>query len=146
MFGVHTGTVPNDRDFAHIEKRKDFTQCMFQVTVGEKIREACPKKPFDVKPPSHPMKTGKFSDFSSLVQQHTRRKIRLLYEMHWYFDQQGCVDEFCSTGTKNHLEKSDKDEHETRYLTSNGIWLSYHTTRIFAGYCLLKHKCRFMQP
>ena len=59
--------LPNDRDFAHIEKRKDSALVHVPSDWEKVVREACPKKPFDVKPMES-------SDFSSLVQQHTRRK------------------------------------------------------------------------
>ena len=61
--------LPNDRDFAHIEKRKG-SACVYVPGDREEVREACPKKPFDVKP----MELSEFFKFCSLVQQYTHRK------------------------------------------------------------------------
>ena len=62
--------LPNDRDFAHIEKRKDSAQVYIPAHWETVIREACVSKPFNVAP----MDSTKFLSFSDLLKQHTQRK------------------------------------------------------------------------
>ena len=62
--------LPNDRDFAHIEKRKG--SAIVHVPEGWKkiVEEACPKKPFNVVT----MDLSHFNDYADVVKQHTQRK------------------------------------------------------------------------
>ena len=53
--------LPNDRDFAHIEKRKASAYVYVPQNWEEVIREACIKNPFNVVP----MQTSNFLDFSN---------------------------------------------------------------------------------
>ncbi len=62
--------LPNDRDFAHIEKRKDSARVYVPADWEVVVREARPRTPFDVKP----MESSQFLDFSELSKQYTRRK------------------------------------------------------------------------
>ena len=62
--------LPNDRDFSHIEKRKD-TAVVYLPSDWEKVvEEACLQKPFTV----HRMSQDEFLDYSELMTQHSQRK------------------------------------------------------------------------
>ena len=62
--------LPNDRDFAHIEKRKDGVRVCVPAEWEGVVREACPRKPFNVVA----MKSSKFVDFTEQTKQYTQRK------------------------------------------------------------------------
>ena len=62
--------LPNDRDFAHIEKRKESARVYVPADWEAVVRDARPRTPFDVKP----MESSHFLDFSELTKQYTRRK------------------------------------------------------------------------
>lgn len=62
--------LPNDRDFAHIEKRKESARVYVPADWEAVVRDARPRTPFDVKP----MQSSHFLDFSELTKQYTRRK------------------------------------------------------------------------
>ena len=62
--------LPNDRDFAHIEKCKDGARVCVPADWEEIVQKACPKKPFDVVA----METSKFVDFTEQTKQYTQRK------------------------------------------------------------------------
>ena len=62
--------LPNDRDFAHIEKRKDGARVYVPSDWEKIVREARPKHPFDV----IPMTSPDFLDFSQVTKQFTHRK------------------------------------------------------------------------
>ena len=62
--------LPNDRDFAHIEKRKSSARVYVPGDWEAVVRTACSVVPFDV----NPMEACKFLDFSELSQQYTHRK------------------------------------------------------------------------
>ena len=59
--------LPNDRDFMHIEKRKESARVYVAELV---VREARPLSPFTVVP----MEASKFLDFAELSKQYTHRK------------------------------------------------------------------------
>ena len=65
-----TTYLPNDRDFAHIEKRKDGVRVCVPAEWEGVVREACPRKPFNVVA----MKSSKFVDFTEQTKQYTQRK------------------------------------------------------------------------
>ena len=62
--------LPNDRDFAHIEKRKDSARVYVPTDWELVVREARPTSPFIVVP----MEASKFFDFTELSEQYTHRK------------------------------------------------------------------------
>ena len=62
--------LPNDRDFSHIEKRKDTAVVYLPSDWETVVKEACLRKPYTVKQ----METSMFHDFSNLTKQHTQRK------------------------------------------------------------------------
>jgi len=62
--------LPNDRDFSHIEKRKGSATVYVPEGWKKIVKEACPKKPYDV----HTMDSSLFRDFTGIVKQHTQRK------------------------------------------------------------------------
>ena len=62
--------LPNDRDFSHIEKRKDTALVYIPSQWEEIVQKACHQKPYIVKK----MVASGFKDFSNLVKQHTKRK------------------------------------------------------------------------
>ena len=62
--------LPNDRDFAHIEKRKESARVYVPKDWELVVREARPLSPFTVVP----MESSKFLDFAELSKQYTHRK------------------------------------------------------------------------
>ena len=62
--------LPNDRDFAHIEKRKASSKVFVPTDWEKVVREACITKPFNV----IPMESPKFLNFTEMTKQHTHRK------------------------------------------------------------------------
>ena len=62
--------LPNDRDFSHIEKKKDTAVVYIPTHWEELVRKVCRQKPYTVKS----MVGSEFKDFSDLVEQHTRRR------------------------------------------------------------------------
>ena len=62
--------LPNDRDFAHIEKRKESARVYVPKDWELVVREARPMSPFTV----IPMDASKFVDFTELSEQYTHRK------------------------------------------------------------------------
>ena len=62
--------LPNDRDFAQIEKRKAGAKVLLPEQWEEIIREACPAKPFNIER----MSTEKMLDFAPLTKHFTMRK------------------------------------------------------------------------
>ena len=62
--------LPNDRDFAQIEKHKGSARVYVPTDWEVVVREACPRSPFNVVP----MEATKFLDFKELTQQYTHRK------------------------------------------------------------------------
>lgn len=62
--------LPNDRDFAHIEKRKDSARVYVPADWEKVVREARPAHPFNVVP----MDSSHFLDFTELTKQYTHRK------------------------------------------------------------------------
>ena len=62
--------LPNDRDFSHIEKRKGSATVYVPEGWKKIVKEACPKKPYDI----HTMDSSLFRDFTGIVKQHTQGK------------------------------------------------------------------------
>ena len=62
--------LPNDRDFAHIEKRKDSARVYIPTDWEKVVHEARPKKPFNV----ISMDSPKFLNFTEITKQFTHRK------------------------------------------------------------------------
>ena len=60
----------NDRDFSHIEKRKDSAVIYTPSDWETVVQEACVQKPFIVKR----MDQSEFYDFANITNQHTHRK------------------------------------------------------------------------
>lgn len=62
--------LPNDRDFAHIEKRKESARVHVPTDWEKIVREARPRHPFDVVS----VTSSEFFDFSPVTKQFTHRK------------------------------------------------------------------------
>ena len=76
----------NDRDFAHIERRKDGAHVCIPADWDVVVQEACPRKPFDVVA----MEPSKFVDFTEQTKQYTQRKTDTKEKACAH--QQGCLD------------------------------------------------------
>ena len=61
--------LPNDRDFAHIEKKKD-SAVIHLPNDWERIKDACTARPFQIQK----MTKENFFDFTSITKQFTMRK------------------------------------------------------------------------
>ena len=62
--------LPNNRDFAHIEKRKGSATVYVPEGWKKIVEESCPKSHFDV----FTMDLSLFKDFTGIVKQHKQRK------------------------------------------------------------------------